>query len=87
MNLVVPTHDMELLALTDDLQQDNNLHYLHITFSVDIKNKTPKLAEPEFCEEWRWFGLNDLPKNIFPPHKKIFKTIASKKTYHVKAQL
>lgn len=87
MNLNVPTHDMELLALTDDLQHDNNLHYIHITFAVDIKNKEPELAEPEYCEEWRWFPIDDMPKEIFPPHQKIFKTIASQRTYKVKVQL
>ncbi len=86
MNIVVPTHNMKLLALTDDLQAKNNLHYIHITFEVDIKDAKPIVNEPDACDEWRWFDLDKIPSNIFPPHKKVFKTIASKVTYKVKVQ-
>ena len=27
--------------------------------------------EPDRCEEWRYFPLGNLPKNVFPPHKGI----------------
>lgn len=81
MSLDIRASDMELLALTDDLQPDSPNHYLHLTFKVNLKGKVPQVTEPEFCEQWKWFELNNLPKNIFPPHKKIFETIASGKVY------
>ena len=81
MGISVPASAFTLLALSDDLQPENNIHYIHITFIVDIGTQEPQLLEPEACEEWRWFNLDDIPENIFPPHKKIFETIQSKLAY------
>jgi hypothetical protein len=39
------------------------------------------MLEPEACEEWRWFPVDQMPDNIFPQHAKIFKTIASGNIY------
>jgi hypothetical protein len=30
--------------------------------------------EPEKCESWEWFDLDDLPENIFFGHSKFFPT-------------
>ena len=79
--LIINPKDIKLVALTDDLQPENNIHYLHITFEVNIGDQEPRLLEPNECEEWKFFNLNELPTNMFEPHQKIFKTIRSKKTY------
>lgn len=81
MNLTINPSEITLLALCDDLQPANNVHYLHITFRVDIGSHEPELSEPDACAEWRWFPLDALPEEIFPPHRKIFQTIASQGTY------
>jgi len=70
-----------LLALTDDPQPGNEAHHLHITFKVDITGQDPVVCEPDACEEWRWFPLEKLPDEIFPPHKKILATVNSKRVY------
>jgi 8-oxo-dGTP diphosphatase len=75
MGIEVDTSEFKLLAICDDLQPENNIHYIHITYTVDIGDLEPQLLEPDACEEWRWFDVNDFPANIFPPHKKIFETI------------
>lgn len=82
MGVTVDPATFELLALTDDLQPENNVHYIHITFKVDIGDQIPEICEPEMCEEWRWFALEAIPENIFAPHQKIFKTVASKNCYN-----
>ncbi len=81
MGLTVDAAQITLLALSDDLQPENNIHYLHITFSVDIGSEEPEILEPEACQEWRWFPVDSIPENIFPPHVKIFDTVRSKNTY------
>ena len=69
------------IAVTDDPQHHHNQHHLHLTFAVHIGNQAPQLLEPESCLEWRWFNKNSLPEPIFPPHTKIFSTIASGSIY------
>ena len=43
-------------------------HYLQIGFVAQVVKGEPELKEPDRCEEWKWFKLNELPQNIFPPH-------------------
>lgn len=80
--ITIAPPNMSLFAITDDLKPDRSEHYIHLTFQVDIGAQEPTCNEPDMCEEWRWFPLDDLPKNIFPPHAKIFETIQSKEIYH-----
>lgn len=40
-------------------------HYVHITVIADWKNGELKLLEPEKCESWDWYNLNDLPEPMF----------------------
>lgn len=44
-------------------------HYLQIGFVVNDFEGEPKLMEPEKCEGWEWFDLEDLPENIIKTHK------------------
>jgi 8-oxo-dGTP diphosphatase len=81
LGLKVRPEDLTLLALTDDPNPKLNAHHLHITFKVDIGSQEPVNAEPDECDEIRWFALGELPANIFPPHQKIFSTIKSGRTY------
>lgn len=45
-------------------------HRLQIGFVTRDTNDEPITKEPDRCEEWKWFELNNLPENIFPPHAK-----------------
>lgn len=51
-----------LLPHTDHLIKRENLHWVAINFLGDLKKGTPKIMEPEKCEEIRWFDLGRLPK-------------------------
>ncbi|HMO78210.1 MAG TPA: NUDIX domain-containing protein [Candidatus Paceibacterota bacterium] len=87
MGLILDPGTFSLLAVTDDLQPESDIHYIHITYRVPLagfdpgKQIVPPVCEPDSCEEWRWFPVNQLPKNIFPPHEKILKTIATNRIY------
>ncbi len=43
-------------------------HYIQINFLVKKWSGELKNLEPEICEQWGWFALNELPE-MFPPHK------------------
>ncbi len=51
-----------LLPHTDHLIKKENQHWVSINFLADLKSGTPKIIEPEKCEEIRWFCLEKLPK-------------------------
>lgn len=40
-------------------------HYVHIGMIADWKSGEPVLLEPEKCESWGWYDLEDLPKPMF----------------------
>ena len=50
--------------------RSNDQHYLQIGFVAQGVNGDPTVKEPDRCEEWRWFKLNELPSDLFPPHIK-----------------
>lgn len=40
-------------------------HYAHIGLIADWASGDPRVCEPEKCEEWKWFELSELPKQMF----------------------
>jgi 8-oxo-dGTP diphosphatase len=81
LGLKLKPTDLTLLAVTDDPDPENDSHHMHITFTAKIGDQVPINAEPDECDRIGWFPLDDLPDNIFPPHRKIFATIAAGRTY------
>lgn len=43
----------------------NPKHYVHIGFLADWESGEPKVLEPEKCESWNWYGLDELPQPLF----------------------
>ncbi len=43
-------------------------HYIQVGFIADGIIGEPAIKEPDRCEEWKWFEVNALPENLFPPH-------------------
>lgn len=39
-------------------------HYVQVSFTADWKSGEPEVVEPDKCEGWEWYDLNDLPLNI-----------------------
>ncbi|MFH0987904.1 MAG: NUDIX domain-containing protein [Parcubacteria group bacterium] len=40
-------------------------HYVDIGLIADWENGEPKVLEPELCDGWNWYDLNNLPKPLF----------------------
>jgi len=67
--------------LHDNLSHERK-HYLQIGFlAKDIGDIEPVLNEPDKTEEWRWFYLNELPKEIFPSHIEQIRAFQEKKYF------
>jgi len=72
----------EFVNLINDNRQDHH-HYLQVGFLAEGvgENIEPKLMEPDRCEEWRWFDLDDLPENIFVGHVEQIKAFKQNKYF------
>ncbi len=40
-------------------------HFVDIGLLVDWKTGTPQVLEPENCEGWEWYPIENLPKPLF----------------------
>ena len=44
--------------------------YLQVGFEAqDVQGGQPTVLEPDQCEVWRWFALDELPKELFAAHQ------------------
>jgi 8-oxo-dGTP diphosphatase len=40
-------------------------HYCRVGLIAEWKNGEPQLLEPESCESWDWYDINNLPSPLF----------------------
>lgn len=70
--------DLKLVAVSDYL---GITQYIHIGFLLENYEGEIKLMEPEKCEEWKFFDIDNLPENIFDSHQDLIKAFIEKKQY------
>ncbi len=70
--------NLSLLNIVNDSKSKDRTHYLNVNFIAKNLKGEPKLMEPSKCYGWKWFALNDLPKNIFLGHRKSIKAFLEK---------
>lgn len=58
-------------AVTNDIFIQENKHYLTLFMITETFTDEPKIMEPEKCEFWSWFSINELPENLFLPLKNL----------------
>lgn len=46
---------------------DENTHYITLIYEVLLYDGEPQIMEPDKCEKWEWFDINNLPDNLFKP--------------------
>lgn len=59
---------LEYLGAIRELQ-DGEYNFVHFAFACSEFEGTPTTVEPDKCEGWEWYPLNDLPDGILPGHK------------------
>lgn len=53
-------------------------HFIGVGVWATIKGE-PVNAKPEDWDKWEWFGLDDLPLNLFPSAKSVIRSFKEKK--------
>ncbi len=56
-------------------------HYLDIAMVCDWESGEPELKEPEKCEGWNWYDLDNLPSPMFEPLKTYFEALKTGQTF------
>lgn len=56
-------------------------HYILIGLVADWESGEPQVLEPDRCENWQWFDLNNLPDNLFEMSKLIIDSYQTGKNY------
>lgn len=81
LGAIVTPDQINFVSLVDEIEESGR-QAIHVTFEFLRPKFEPKLMEPEFCEEWRYFSLKNLPlDNFFKPHKPIIANYLAGKTY------
>lgn len=61
--------------------KNEHAHFITIGLLVTEFKGIEKIMEPDEITIWKWFKSKELPKNIFPPSKKILENYKQKKFY------
>ena len=72
--------DFDVINIRDNMVP--TAHFL----TVGLLHKTdqePKVMEPDEITEWKWFELNNIPENIFPPSKHVLDAHVENKLFEV----
>jgi 8-oxo-dGTP diphosphatase len=56
----IQLNNLELQYLTYP-KLDAPKHYLHINLTADYVSGEPKVREPDKCESWDWYDINNIP--------------------------
>lgn len=65
--LLINPKDVIFADITNDFFKESGKHYVTFHMTTHIYIGEPYVAEPEKCEGWQWFDINELPENMFLP--------------------
>jgi 8-oxo-dGTP diphosphatase len=65
----IKMNKLDYLGVIREFQSENNRVFIHFAFQICIEEKKVQNMEPDLCEEWRWYRLDDLPSCIFSSHE------------------
>ncbi|MFA6522045.1 MAG: NUDIX domain-containing protein [Patescibacteria group bacterium] len=63
-------NEFTFVSLVND-HRDGELQYMQVGFFVKDAMGDPKVCEPDRCDGWQWFSIDDLPNDLFVAHKKL----------------
>jgi len=55
------------LTFTNDIFLETQKHYVTLFVVTDYQGGEVKIMEPDKCEGWGWFSLDNLPEPLFLP--------------------
>ncbi len=78
---ISPT-ELRLASIADTFEHGKDTeHHVHFTFELRNPSWEPQNTEPDDCDELRYFPIDNLPANIFPPHEKILENYLANRLY------
>lgn len=57
-------------------------HYLDIGLIADWESGEPQVLEPEKCENWGWYDIDNLPEPVYSMTKLAIQSYKNKEFYH-----
>ena len=60
--------NLEIFSASDDIEP--NKHFITMQIIAHEYSNELKVMEPTKIDDWRWFDLDNLPKNLYSPTKK-----------------
>ena len=76
----VEAERLKVISIADEIVPDN--HYVTVGFLIEDFKEKPKVIEPDEITEWKWYNLNSLPENVYPPSAKVIRAFLSNKIYN-----
>ena len=71
--------DLKLLSVGNYVfnREDGERHYIDVDFVCEAPAGEPQLAEPEKCDGWDWYDLDDLPQPLFIVTRRMIESLRS----------
>lgn len=57
-------------------------HFVNISFTADWESGEPQVLEPEKCENWGWYDIDNLPEPVYSMTKLAIQSYKNKEFYH-----
>lgn len=75
--------EFELISVADEMRyiKTDGKHYLNIGVKAIYKGGESKNMEPEKCEDWDWFSLEQLPGRLFEGTELVLRNFKNGKIY------
>ncbi|KAK9054192.1 hypothetical protein SSX86_025270 [Deinandra increscens subsp. villosa] len=65
--------NIELLTTNILYHNATHLHITYLRAHLSYPNQTPQNIEPDKCEGWEWYNLNNLPEPMFGPLREMLR--------------
>jgi 8-oxo-dGTP diphosphatase len=71
--------DLRLLSVGNYIfkREDGERHYIDVDFVCEASTGEPQLMEPEKCDGWDWYDLDDLPQPMFVVTRRMIESLRS----------
>ncbi len=76
----IEVRNIKFLCLSS-LKRYKGKHYIDIGMTAELVGEEPKIMEPEKCEKWGWYDLNNLPKPLFAAEENYLKALSSNENF------
>lgn len=72
--LIIDSSKTSIQGVTNDFFKESGKHYVTIHLTAQTFKGDLHVCEPNKCAEWRWFSLDNLPKELFLPAKQFLES-------------